>query len=47
MTRATWHEQAPLYGFPWHYDAAFNDALNVELAAILMSRGQWGRWACK
>lgn len=43
--RATWVEQAPRFGLSPDFDTAFDLLSNVELAAALMSQGQWRRWS--
>jgi hypothetical protein len=40
----TWQEQAPRYGLPGGFDAAYEPTLNVELAAALIAAGQGWRW---
>ena len=47
FNKVTWEEQAPRHGLPRDFGAAFDPALNVELAAALLAKGQGYRWACK
>ncbi len=47
FNRITWQEQAPLYGLPVSFDAAFDPELSLDLMAALVARGQSWRWrAC-
>jgi hypothetical protein len=47
VDRATWYENAPKAGVTADWSAAFDDALNVTVAASMMARGEYWRWTCK